>query len=59
MQRKRIQERYKWVSGIPKVFDLISIFAYVAMSATKSIIPETEVFAANLIHHEEIYKSYR
>ena len=28
-----------------------------AMSATKYILPETAIFAANLLHHDEISKS--
>ena len=41
------------VKDIPKVFGLIALFAYVAMSATKSILLETVSFAAKLLHHEE------
>ena len=55
---KIIQEKYKKGYGIPKVFGLISLFASVAMSDTKSIIPEIASFVAKLIHHEEWSKSY-
>ena len=50
---KIIQEKYKKGNGIPKVFGLISLFASVAMSSTKSVIPEITSFPAKLIHHEE------
>ena len=38
-------------NGIPKVFALIYLFAYVAMSATKSVLPETSSFVAKLLHN--------
>ena len=34
------------------VFRLIALFAYVTMSATKSILTETASFAAKLLHHK-------
>ena len=52
-QSKIIQEKDNKGNEIPKVFGLIYIFVSVAMSATKSILPETEIFASNMIHHEE------
>ena len=36
---------------MPNVFGLITLFAYVAMYFTKSILTETASFAANLLHH--------
>ena len=35
------------------MFVLVALFAYVAMTITKYIIPETAIFAANLLQHEE------
>ena len=45
-------EKHKRVNGIPKLFLLITLFTYVAMSATNYILLETISFAAKLIHHE-------
>ena len=44
-----MQER----SVITKIFGLMYIFAFVAMTAIKYILPETEIFVAKLIQHEE------
>ena len=54
---KIIQERYKKRYFIPKVFYLIVIFSYVAISATKYILPKKNSFEAKLLHHEEKSKS--
>ena len=54
---KIIQEKGKKGNVIPKVFGLIALFAFVVMSANKSILPETANFATKLIHHEEISRS--
>ena len=35
----------------------MSLFASVDMTFTKSVLPETAIFAANLLNHEEIAKS--
>ena len=40
------------------MFVIMAIFLSVAMTVAKSILPETEMFAANLIQHEERAKSY-
>ena len=48
---KIIQEKYKKGGSISKVFGLIELSASVAMSVTKSIIPETASFSSNLIHN--------
>ena len=58
MQITIIQEKDNKGNGIQKVFGLISLFASVAMSATKSIILNKKWFLAKLIHHEERDKSY-
>ena len=39
-------------NGITKLFGLISLFAYVTMSATNYILPETASFAAKLFLEE-------
>ena len=44
-------------NGIPNLFDLIYLFTYVSMSATKYILPETESFSATLLHHKGGAKS--
>ena len=54
---KIVQEQYKNENGIPKVFGLISLSAYVVIFSTKSILPETASFAAKILHHEDISKS--
>ena len=56
-RRKIIQKRYKKINGILKVFGLISLFTSVAMSVTKSILPETASLSTNLLHHERIFNS--
>ena len=52
-QSKQAQERDKKIDGEPKVFGLISLFSYVAISSTKFILTETASFTAKLKHHEE------
>ena len=39
------------------VFGIIYLFAYVAISVTNSILPETASFITKLLHHEERAKS--
>ena len=39
------------------LFGLIDPFTSVVMSTTKLILPETDIFAAKMIQHEEIDKS--
>ena len=56
-QIKIINEKQE-ISVIPKMFVIMAIFLSVAMTVAKSILPETEMFAANLIQHEERAKSY-
>ena len=57
MQIKIIQEKYKKVDGVPKVFGLISLFASMSMSVTNYILPDTAIFSYKLFHHEERAKS--
>ena len=52
-QSKIIQCKYKKGKVIPKVFGLIDLFASVAMSCTKYILPKIASFAAKLLHNEE------
>ena len=53
IQRRKVQERNKKLGGKPKLFGLIYLFAYVSIFSSNSILPETERFAANLLHYEE------
>ena len=50
---KIIQEKYKKLNGIPKLFGLITLFVSIVMSVTRSIIPERAIFVAKLLQHEE------
>ena len=48
---KIIKEKDNNRYGIPRIFGLISLFASVDMSSTKSMIPQTVIFSAKIIHH--------
>ena len=52
-QSTRIQDKYRKVNGIPKLFELIYLFSSVSMTYTNSILPEIASFEANMLHHEE------
>ena len=52
-RRKIIQEKYKKVNVIPKVFGFIYLFESGAMYSIKYILTETASFSAKLLHHEE------
>ena len=56
-QRKRLQEKDNKRYGKPNAFGTISLFEYMAMSLTNSIIPKTVSFSDKLLHHEEKSKS--
>ena len=56
-QIKIFQERDKKRYINPNVLGLIDLFTYVAIYWTKSILTQTGIFLAKLIHHEGKSKS--